>query len=487
VQLTGAAGAGACGAWLTPPARPAAALTAHRALLTPEQLATLPPLSEPLGRERQLPRRREEAAEEEAIDEETGRRPPRRAGAPDAQADLGAQPLPPLSAAALSALTDAAAAAVRRGDPEVAQVLLFAHNRPSYLRRTLESVLRVHAGDSRRFPLTVSQDVGGADPDGAQAAVAAVAREFESRAAGALRFQQHAQAAAGELALRKPTDNPGYYHIAAHYRWALARAFDGGARRVLLLEDDMELAPDFFEYFAALAGVLDADDSLWCISSWNDNGRAGLASDPLALARTDFFPGLGWMMDRRLWEEQLRDSWPDAFWDDWMRLNETRRGRQCVRPELCRTYNFGRRGTSGAGFFDKHLREVVLAQHWVGWAEQDLGFLAEPASYEASFLRALGGAARARTLAQARRAAGDVALPYGDQAEYARLATQLGAFSEWREGMPRASYRGVVQLSLNDGATRLFLAPADYLERARAVVAAALREAREGEEAETGE
>ena len=35
----------------------------------------------------------------------------------------------------------------------------------------------------------------------------------------------------------------------------------------------MELAPDFFSYFNALAPMLDSDASLLCISSWNDHGQ----------------------------------------------------------------------------------------------------------------------------------------------------------------------------------------------------------------------
>ena len=39
------------------------------------------------------------------------------------------------------------------------------------------------------------------------------------------------------------------------------------------LQDDMELAPDFFTYFEAMAPLLDADNMLMCISSWNDHGQ----------------------------------------------------------------------------------------------------------------------------------------------------------------------------------------------------------------------
>jgi hypothetical protein len=34
----------------------------------------------------------------------------------------------------------------------------------------------------------------------------------------------------------------------------------------------MDLAPDFFSYFEATAPLLDADDNLLCVSSWNDHG-----------------------------------------------------------------------------------------------------------------------------------------------------------------------------------------------------------------------
>ena len=70
----------------------------------------------------------------------------------------------------------------------------------------------------------------------------------------------------------------------------------------------MELAPDFFGYFTATAPLLDADDSLLCASSWNDHGQAALVRDATRLLRTDFFPGLGWMLTARLWDELRCDA-----------------------------------------------------------------------------------------------------------------------------------------------------------------------------------
>lgn len=49
----------------------------------------------------------------------------------------------------------------------------------------------------------------------------------------------------------------------------------------------LQVAPDFFSYFAATAPLLDEDSSLYCISAWNDHGQAGRASNATALYRTD--------------------------------------------------------------------------------------------------------------------------------------------------------------------------------------------------------
>jgi alpha-1,3-mannosyl-glycoprotein beta-1,2-N-acetylglucosaminyltransferase len=317
-------------------------------------------------------------AQEDPIDENTGLPRKRPAGGASASASASAagdadaaaavrEPqLIPLPAAALAAAAASAAAAAARGDGVVAVVLIVTCNRPDYLARTLASVRRVHNGDAR-FPLVISQD-------GAHVATAAVARAAASASHGEIAFMQHAQGPPAEM--ESPSDNPAYYRISAHYAWALGQLFDGerAAERVIILEDDMEVAPDFFEYFAAMAQLLDADSSLWCASSWNDNGQRRFVSDAGALYRSDFFPGLGWMLTRSLWAE-LAPKWPAAWWDDWMRLPATRAGRQCVRPEVCRTFNFGARGASKGQFFAQYLRDVALATRFVRWSDEDLAYL----------------------------------------------------------------------------------------------------------------
>ena len=76
------------------------------------------------------------------------------------------------------------------------------------------------------------------------------------------------------------------------------------------------IAPDFFDYFLATRKLLDKDDTLYCVSAWNDNGKED-SIDPSAidiLYRSDFFPGLGWMLTRKIWND-IGSNWPKGFWE----------------------------------------------------------------------------------------------------------------------------------------------------------------------------
>ena len=104
----------------------------------------------------------------------------------------------------------------------------------------------------------------------------------------------------------------GYFKIARHYGWALNETLGRrGYSQIIIVEDDLEFAEDFFEYFEATLPILRSDPTLWCVSAWNDNGKRGLIDEtkPELLYRTDFFGGLGWMMTRELWMNELSAKW----------------------------------------------------------------------------------------------------------------------------------------------------------------------------------
>ena len=71
----------------------------------------------------------------------------------------------------------------------------------------------------------------------------------------------------------------GYFKISRHYRWALGQVFDTfNHSTVLILEDDLDIAPDIFDYFTSTYPLLRRDPTLWCVSAWNDNGEWGAAT-----------------------------------------------------------------------------------------------------------------------------------------------------------------------------------------------------------------
>lgn len=218
-------------------------------------------------------------------------------------------------------------------DSPVIAVLLFACNRVT-VKRPIDQLLQ-YRPSKKQFPIIVSQDCN-------HALTSKAVQEYGDQLTLIKQPDQSDIPLVG-----KEKKFKGYYKIARHYGWALNKTFfEFNYDTVLIVEDDLELSVDFFEYFLALHPILKSDPTLFCVSAWNDNGKAGLvADDPELLHRSDFFPGLGWMMTKDLWVE-ISHRWPKAFWDDWIRQPEQRKDRACIRPEVSRTKTFGKIGVS---------------------------------------------------------------------------------------------------------------------------------------------
>ncbi|XP_027356681.1 alpha-1,3-mannosyl-glycoprotein 2-beta-N-acetylglucosaminyltransferase isoform X1 [Abrus precatorius] len=314
----------------------------------------------------------------------------------------------------------------------VAAVVIMACNRADYLERTINSVLKYQRHISTRYPLFVSQD--GSNPD-----VKSKALSYDQ-----LSYMQHLNFE--PVQTEQPGELIAYYKIASHYKWALDQLFyKHNFSRVIILEDDMEIAPDFFDYFEAAVTLLDKDKSIMAVSSWNDNGQKQFVHDPYELYRSDFFPGLGWMLAKSTWDE-LSPKWPKAYWDDWLRLKENHKGRQFIRPEVCRTYNFGEHGSSLGQFFKQYLEPIKLNEVQVDWKSMDLSYLLED-KYSVHFANIVKKAKPvygADMVLKAYNIDGDVRIKYKDQSDFENIARQFGIFQEWKDGVPRTAYKGVV-------------------------------------------
>ncbi|XP_008195651.1 alpha-1,3-mannosyl-glycoprotein 2-beta-N-acetylglucosaminyltransferase [Tribolium castaneum] len=313
-------------------------------------------------------------------------------------------------------------------------VLVFACNRVS-VSRCLDRLLQ-YRPDPDKFPIIVSQDCNHEE-------TTETIRRYGSQVS---LIQQPDQS---DIQVPpKEKKFKGYFKIARHYGWALNQMFfNFNFSTVIIVEDDLEVAPDFFEYFLGTYSILTRDPTLWCVSAWNDNGKEGLVDEnrPDLLYRTDFFPGLGWMLTKSLWLE-LYTKWPRAYWDDWIRDPSQRKGRACVRPEISRTRTFGKFGVSNGMFFEKHLKYIKLNEKFVPFTKMNLSYLVKQA-YDRDFIRDVYQSVIVsyQELKEGKVAHdGPVRIVYRSKEEYKIFTKKLGLMDDFKSGVPRTAYKGIV-------------------------------------------
>ncbi|XP_066142768.1 alpha-1,3-mannosyl-glycoprotein 2-beta-N-acetylglucosaminyltransferase [Euwallacea fornicatus] len=313
-------------------------------------------------------------------------------------------------------------------------ILVFACNRVS-VGRCLDKLLQ-YRPDSEKFPIIVTQDC---DHD-------ETANKIRSYGSQLTLIQQPDQS---DIQVPpKEKKFKGYFKIARHYGWALNQMFfNFNFSTVIVVEDDLEIAPDFYEYFLGTYPLLQKDPTLWCVSAWNDNGKEGLvnAERPDLLYRTDFFPGLGWMMTRNLWLE-LYSKWPRSYWDDWIREPAQRKERSCIRPEISRTKTFGKIGVSNGMYFEKHLKYIKLNEESVPFSKMNLTYLLKE-NYDKDFVGAVYKCPvvnyedlRNNNISFN----GPVRITYRKLNEYKIITKKLGLMDDFRGGVPRMAYKGII-------------------------------------------
>ena len=148
-------------------------------------------------------------------------------------------------------------------------VAIIASNRPYYLYRMLRKLLSAHGADPKMITVYI---------DDYHPAPVAVAKLLNIRAI------QH-----------KPVCSK-ICRIQQHYKKSLTQTFDEfpKASAMIILEEDLEVSTDIFDYFSQTLPLLETDPSVYCISAWNDQGYKHAVKDPAMLYRVETMPGLGW-------------------------------------------------------------------------------------------------------------------------------------------------------------------------------------------------
>ncbi|XP_042222329.1 protein O-linked-mannose beta-1,2-N-acetylglucosaminyltransferase 1-like [Homarus americanus] len=165
-----------------------------------------------------------------------------------------------------------------------------------------------------------------------------------------------------------------------HIKFAVREVFEGHptANLAIILEDDLDLAPDFIPYFHQTAPLLTSDPYLMFVNAFNYNSYAHTAYDPRRLYRAHGIPGYGWMTTRQGAAEMLANWVPvnqtNAVWDWWVRA-KVMRDKDMLMPEVPRTRHMGGGGTHISGFdqvlfSSQPLNNLSLVQLDVGSAKE---------------------------------------------------------------------------------------------------------------------
>ena len=160
---------------------------------------------------------------------------------------------PPISPASSSSSTTTGASTATTATSTV--LLIFTHKRDNYLRRTVDSLKRAHIPPN--MPVVFSQD-------GAHPPITALINQISIELPENPIFHFHHEQKAGEN---------GYQLLSQHYGFGLKQVFEGGAftasncvgtcdkapinpaSHAIILEEDIEVAPDFFSYFMRMREV----------------------------------------------------------------------------------------------------------------------------------------------------------------------------------------------------------------------------------------
>uniref|UniRef100_A0AC34Q4N6 Alpha-1,3-mannosyl-glycoprotein 2-beta-N-acetylglucosaminyltransferase n=1 Tax=Panagrolaimus sp. JU765 TaxID=591449 RepID=A0AC34Q4N6_9BILA len=343
------------------------------------------------------------------------------------------------------------------GWPEPIGVLVFVCNRAEAIRNHLQKLL-AYRTNPELFPIIVSQDCDSEE-------VAQVVKSFGSQV-------QYIKHVSGEKAnIQIPMNHhqyTSYYRISRHYKLGLDHIFNElKLGSVIITEDDLDISPDFYDYFSGTRWLLDADKTLYCVSAWNDNGRSELIdlNANTLLYRSDFFSGLGWMLTKELWQE-LGIIWPIGFWDDWIRDPARRQNRSCIRPEIPRTSmtSYGQKGASKGLFFEHFLKKIISNDKPANFSQLSLDYLLKK-NYDGPFIDQIYGFKKmtvdevvAKTINNDKND-GFVRIEYSTMHEYTEIARKLHIMIDTKAGVPRTAYHGIVTCFING--IRIYVAPND--------------------------
>lgn len=108
--------------------------------------------------------------------------------------------------------------------------------------------------------------------------------------------------------------------------------------------------------------------SFSCVQFWSFSNKHSPLTKKLNFCLSKFVGNIldiffDRVLKRKMYKEELEPKWPtpDKFWDwdMWMRLPENRLDRECIIPDISRTYHFGSKGLNMHPYF----QEMYFKKH----------------------------------------------------------------------------------------------------------------------------
>lgn len=250
-------------------------------------------------------------------------------------------------------------------------LVIMTHERVDHLKRTLENVVK--ARKVEKFQIIVSMDSPRTFGQIRETVASVLAQQGIEKKMN-VRFY--------EADVPFATKFSGVAGCTRHVGSILRRVFETEIfEYLILLEDDLLVSEDFFEYFTKLGPLLHpkhpASEGLYCVSAWNDHAFGNVLLDESKVMRTNWYPGLGVMFHKSVWLDQWREEWP--FWDapdwnhdQWIRYESSTRERDCIAPQVPRTHHLSSEGLHVDKFAQLRYDKMILSSGKNGITDQSI-------------------------------------------------------------------------------------------------------------------
>ncbi|XP_026662005.2 alpha-1,3-mannosyl-glycoprotein 2-beta-N-acetylglucosaminyltransferase-like isoform X3 [Phoenix dactylifera] len=335
----------------------------------------------------------------------------------------------------------------------VAAVVIMACNRPDYLQRTIQSVLKYQTSVASKFPLFVSQD-------GTNRDVKNMALSFKQ-----LTYLQHLDFT--PVHTERPGELIAYYKIARHYKWALDELFiKHNFSRVIILEAiagqmTWRLPQIFLIILRPQLLYSRMTRQSWLFLLGMTMDKCNLCMILKLFIALISFPGLGGCY-QNLYGMSYHQSGLKLIGMTGLGL---RRYTESANLFIQKFVELTISGSSMGQYFKKYLEPIKLNDVHVDWKTMDLSYLTED-KFLRHFAKLVAHAKPVHgpdLILKAHNTDGDAWIQYKDQADFEQIARQFGIFEEWKDGIPRTAYKGVVVFR-HQTSRRIYLVGPDSLK-----------------------